>query len=334
MGIYDRDYYREHSSAFNPFNSRSQACIALIVIYAAIFIFQIAFRGEGDARQKKAKVDAVTELFELKASKVLDGEIWRLFTYSFIHDSYAILPIALNIWFLILFARQVEDIYHWKEFLLFYLLVGLLAGLGFTLVTLVSKQDSVLVGPASTLTAVLLLFALHYPRRTVLLFLVLPVSVWFFVGFSVLHDALGLSTGHLHPAAFAAHAIAAAFALMYFRFTLRISNWLPSFSRSHLSRKQVKPNLRIFHKDTVEDESARSSKVSASLPSAASSKAATPSAKPAVEAPTQSVLDEHLEAKLDEVLEKVKKNGQASLNDEEREILFRASQIYRNRRKS
>jgi hypothetical protein len=43
-------------------------------------------------------------------------------------------------------------------------------------------------------------------------------------------------------------------------------------------------------------------------------------------------MDEHLEAKLDEVLEKVKQHGQDSLSETEREILFRASEIYRKRR--
>ena len=46
------------------------------------------------------------------------------------------------------------------------------------------------------------------------------------------------------------------------------------------------------------------------------------------------MMDEHLEAKLDEVLEKVKKYSQESLSEEERAVLFRASEIYRKRRKS
>ena len=44
-------------------------------------------------------------------------------------------------------------------------------------------------------------------------------------------------------------------------------------------------------------------------------------------------VDEYLEAKLDQVLEKVSQHGQQSLTAEEREILFRASEIYRRRRK-
>jgi hypothetical protein len=43
--------------------------------------------------------------------------------------------------------------------------------------------------------------------------------------------------------------------------------------------------------------------------------------------------DEQLEAKLDAVLEKVSKHGQGSLTPEEREILFRASELFKKRRK-
>jgi hypothetical protein len=43
--------------------------------------------------------------------------------------------------------------------------------------------------------------------------------------------------------------------------------------------------------------------------------------------------DEQLEAKLDAVLEKVSKYGQESLTPEEREILFKASELYKKRRK-
>jgi hypothetical protein len=44
--------------------------------------------------------------------------------------------------------------------------------------------------------------------------------------------------------------------------------------------------------------------------------------------------DEHLEAKLDEVLEKVQRHGKDSLSESERAILVRASEIYKKRRQT
>jgi hypothetical protein len=43
-------------------------------------------------------------------------------------------------------------------------------------------------------------------------------------------------------------------------------------------------------------------------------------------------VDEHLEAKLDAVLEKLARAGKESLTDTERQILMRASEIYKRRR--
>jgi hypothetical protein len=55
----------------------------------------------------------------------------------------------------------------------------------------------------------------------------------------------------------------------------------------------------------------------------------------AVESPPRprEATDENLEAKVDAVLEKVSKFGQESLTAEEREILFKASELYKKRRK-
>jgi hypothetical protein len=43
-------------------------------------------------------------------------------------------------------------------------------------------------------------------------------------------------------------------------------------------------------------------------------------------------MDEHLEAKLDAVLEKVSRDGQDSLTESERKVLLRASEIYKRKR--
>jgi hypothetical protein len=50
----------------------------------------------------------------------------------------------------------------------------------------------------------------------------------------------------------------------------------------------------------------------------------------AVAAPSD--VDEHLEAKVDAVLEKVGRSGKESLTSAEREILLRASEIYKKKR--
>lgn len=325
MGLYDRDYYRE-KRGFTPFDGRVQACVALVVIYAVVFIVQAATRDVRGGRFP-AGPSPITELLDLQPEKVLEGEVWRVLTYPFLHEPSAIFPVVLNCLFLIWFGRTLEERYGWKEFLSFYLLAGFLAGVAFVLLATMSGFDGALIGPACSITGTLFLFALHYPRQTILLFFVLPCPVWFVVVFYVLISVFGFGGGGLHPVVLGAHAVAAGFAFVYFRFSLRISNWLPGMPSG--GERKRGPKLHIFRGEPGDEE-----RLPATSGMPASSSLATAGLPQAAGGVSAGVgMDEHLEAKLDEVLEKVKKHGQESLSEDERAVLFRASEIYRKRRK-
>lgn len=325
MGIYDRDYYRDASGGFNPFDHRMHACIALVCLAVAVFIVQIGTR---EQTRHEFRPGPVTQALELRASQVLDGEVWRIATYAFAHNPLYIVPIIVNILFLLWIGRHVEDIYGWREFLAYYLLAGILAGLVFVGVAALTNVDGVLLGPSGSVTAVLFLFALHYPKRTV--FNLIPI--WFVIAFYVLNDALGLVGGQLHPAAFAAHAAGAGFALLYYQYSLRVLNWLPGLPSRGPRQPRARPKLHIF-RDESTDNAPAAAPSPAVVPGSTPATASAPAAAAAGTA-TENAMDEHLEAKLDEVLEKVKKHGQDSLTEEERAVLFRASEIYRKRRKT
>jgi membrane associated rhomboid family serine protease len=320
MGIYDRDYYRDRRG-LSAFDARVQACVILVGVWVALFLFQAITR---DNRPGAPRHAPITELLDLDAGKVLDGEIWRVVTYSFLHDPIAIWPIFLNSLLLIWFGRAVEDRLGWKEFLAFYFVATALAGVGFVLIADATGMDRALTGPACAVTAILLLYCLHDPRRTVLLFFVLPCPVWLIVVFHVVNSVAGFVGRELPAAIFAAHAIAAGFAFVYYRYTLRITQWLPGAP----TRSERKTKLHIFQGDGESERGQGSPGVGAAATVGAAHYASGGSPAPAA-----ALLDEHLEAKLDEVLEKVKKHGQDSLTQEERAVLFRASEIYRKRRK-
>lgn len=327
MGIYDRDYYREATR--NHLDGRVQAFVLLIVLYVGIYILQIATRDEGRVRQQPGP-GPVTEALVLNADKVMQGEVWRLVTFAFVHDPLNPMPLACNVIFLIFFGRFVEDILGWKEFLGFYLVSGFLAGLGFLLISGVGNIGGTLAGPQASITAVLLLVAMQNPKRTVLLFFVVPCPIWFVVVFNVLLDVAGYLGGAVNPVVLAAHAVAAGFAVVYFRYHLVVTSWLPSwFSGS--SRARSKPQLQIYRDPVDRDSDPSPAALSGSMPSA---RGAVPATASSATATATSAIDEQLEAKLDAVLDKVKKYGQESLTEEERAVLFRASEIYRKRRKS
>jgi rhomboid family protein len=319
MGIQDRDYYREDNRWSNPF-ARSQATLFLCLLYAFIYVGQIATREE--ARPFAPARDGITEVFQLDVEKTTKGEVWRLITHALVHDPWNPFHIVITGIFLIWIGHQIEDIYGWKEYLAYFGLTTVLGGIAYTAVAAIAGGDQlpILLGPSGAVTAILVLFALHYPHRTIHLFFFLPIPIWLFVLGYAFVDVVGLTTHNADPARVAVHLAGAAFALVYHNYSLRVLNWLPGRreSRRHV-RRQSAPKFRAAREQPEP------------APAAATRSAAGAPAKAA--APTSSV-DEHLEAKLDQVLEKVQKYGKESLTETEREILLKASEIYKKRRQS
>jgi len=116
---------------------------------------------------------------------------------------------------------------------------------------------------------------------------------------------------------------------------LRLAAWLPPFWDQQYWQRQWQswrrrlfgPRLRLYV-----DENTRE-KWNAPKPHS-------PAAAEAVHRPEQSTssavrvpaADEHLEAKMDAILEKISRVGKDNLTESEREFLLRASEIFRRRR--
>ena len=161
------------------------------------------------------------------------------------------------------------------------------------------------LGASGAVTAVLVLFALHYPNYRLYLWFLFPIPIWILVLVEVGQDLMGLLSGNPGPTAVAVHLGGAAFAFLYHKAQWRVLNLLAGLQG--LKRYRMRSRLRVYR-----GEPARPATTAAPVVSADA--------------------DEHLEAKLDAVLEKVARHGQDSLTDSERQILVRASEIYRRRR--
>jgi membrane associated rhomboid family serine protease len=309
MGIYDRDYVRREGSGFlGSFIDRGAICKWLIGITVGAFVFQVLTTpapGHGDTSW-------FTEAFRLTTDKVMHGEVWRLLSYAFLHDPGSPWPILWNMLFLWWFGRDLEDLYGPREFLAFYLGAVLLGGVAFVLTSLATGAlglpYSTAAGPVA---AVLVLCALHYPTRIIYLFFILPVPIWLIAVVQVALGAWQFLDG-LSPragmggymAAVAAVSLAAAlFAFLYFKGRWRISSWWPDVGS--WKRRMRQPRLRVYR----EEEHPTPVSVAAS-----------------------SAEDEQLEAKMDAILEKISRAGKESLTESERQLLLRASEVFKRRR--
>jgi membrane associated rhomboid family serine protease len=307
MGIYDREYYRRDGPGFlDSFTGEGRVCTWLIAINVSCWILQLISREPG-----RGGGGVFTEAMAMQADLVLQGQVWRLLTYAFLHspDIWHILFNMLALWW---FGRDLETIYGHREFLAMYLAAALLGGVGFTLAYMARLNGPGAYGASAAVMAVIMICACHDPRRTVLLFWILPVPIWFFAVFIVASDLMGLagSPGR-GRVAFSAHLGGAAFGVAYYYFQWRVLNLVPDVSGWF--QRRSRPQLRLYREESEQEPVA--------MP------------EPAVVSRHESHdIDEQLEAKLDAVLAKMQQSGKESLTESERQVLLRASEVYRKRR--
>ena len=248
MGIYDRDYERQSPYHDAPgFRLRGSRTLTtnLVIIMAAVYLVQVLTQ----PTQLGPPGDAgwFTNTFSLHADVFRRPWMcFELLTYGFLHDPRNILHILFNMvafWF---FGRPVEMRYGRREYLAFFLTSIVVAGLawvGSEYVAMGQATQISMLGASGGISAVLILFALNYPRQYVYIWGVLPLPAWVFAIFFVVYDVFG-AVGREDTVAYTAHLGGAAFAAAYFLLHWRISAWLPTnWSMPKLRRR---PKLRVL----------------------------------------------------------------------------------------
>jgi membrane associated rhomboid family serine protease len=315
MGIYDRDYYRDSSGRWwSDFGGRS-ATFWLVLVTCVVFVIQVFTMPQGGGGPGQALLAQWGD-FHLPA--ILDGQVWRLITPHFLHGG--LWHIAFNMLILYWVGRELEGIYGPREFLAFYLTTALIVSAGKVVLGLadLTNPETHSLGASGPVTAAFIVFACHFPYRTILLFFIIPCPAWLLAVGIVVIDFLGFVGGGRPGIGYSAHLLGAAFAYAYFRFHWRVTGWLdwltgwvPRSGR----RRAPTPRLYVESDEPGEAVGARAGGAPATA-----------------EGRTARNVDEQLEAKLDHVLEKVSRHGRESLTPEEREILLRASEIYKRKR--
>lgn len=218
-------------------------------------------------------------------------QIWRLLTYGFCHSLKVPTHIIFNMFVLWMFGRAVEPILGSREFLTFYLSAIVISGLCH-----IGISPNPVIGASGGVMAVVFLTAMYFPRMTVLLFFVIPIELrWL----AVLYAAVDLF-GFINPGGDAvahfAHLGGAAFGVAYKYYGWNLTRQFDSkWSRFQVNRSARKKKLRVF---TEEDSHL-----------------------------SNASLDERVDA----ILEKISREGEASLTDQERALLKEASNKYKKR---
>jgi membrane associated rhomboid family serine protease len=144
----------------------------------------------------------ITSYLALNAYNVVHAHAWWQFlSYMFAHGS--IQHILFNMLALVVFGLSVERSIGSKEFLLYYMLTGILAGVfSFFAYCFTGAYNVFLLGASGAIFAVQLLYAVLFPRSRLLLWGIIPIRAPVLViGFTVIElgsSIIGVNAGVAH----------------------------------------------------------------------------------------------------------------------------------------
>lgn len=186
---------------FGPAGSVPPVVTRLIAINCIVYLVQV-LTGDWAARE-----------FGLIPAMVQRGEVWRLFTYQFLHGSA--LHLMLNMFALWMFGSELAPRWGSRFFLRYYFVCAVGGGILFTLVRLGTSIPS--VGASGAIYGILMAYAMWFPNRQVYLYFVLPIRVRYLIIFLILLETMqaieSTGTGIAH----AAHLGGMGFGYVYLR---------------------------------------------------------------------------------------------------------------------
>ena len=117
---------------------------------------------------------ALTLFAMIPVRVAMEGYVWQLFTYMFFHADIS--HLLFNMLGLFFFGTQIERRMGSREFLLFYLLSGFIAGLfSFAMYWIGGAYMIFLLGASGAIYAVLLAFAVFFPHAQRYIMGIFPV---------------------------------------------------------------------------------------------------------------------------------------------------------------
>lgn len=262
------------------FKSMSPAIKGLVVANSAVFVLSFLVGGE------------FKNLFGLVPHQVVHERwIWQPVTYLFLHGSF--FHVLFNLFALWMFGMPVEAQWGPREFLKYFLITGV--GAGLVSVAAAPASHSVIIGASGAVFGLLVAFAMLYPESVVYLYFFFPIKAKHMaILFGGIEFFAGASSAN--PAsARVAHLSGMVIGYLYIRWwwvlTLRVKTLFSGFGGAPERGAAPKPRRRPQAVGGPREEGG--------VPG-----------------------DDEM-AEIDRILDKIIAQGEASLTDREREVLRR-----------
>lgn len=224
MGYQDRDYYREGSQT----QFVTSVVVKLIILNGIVFLADTFFGDKGDTALHDHTISSLLAVHGDTIQKPLYW--WQFLTAGFVHAP-ALNHIFFNMLGLYFFGKPLEERYGSREFLRFYL-IAVITGMVVWGVRMyvfstelpgggaVERRLAQCMGASGGVTACVILFCLLYPRATILHNFLFPIPAWLAGALIIVNNVLGVE--NVSPLfggiAYDVHLVGAIFALGYWYF--------------------------------------------------------------------------------------------------------------------
>jgi len=183
---------------------------AILIVTCALWLVQLI----------PAIGDMLTGVFALAPSAAIEHlQVWRFFTYVFLHDPHSPMHILFNMLALWMFGVELEELWGTKRFIGFYILGGVGSGL-FS----VMLWHSHIIGASGAILALLTVYACYFPDRTILMFFVIPMPVRIAVVIIGVVSLWGAGSG-AGDTAYLTHLGGIAVGFLYYKYYAPIVAW-------------------------------------------------------------------------------------------------------------
>lgn len=226
-------------------------------------------------------------------------QVYQLLTYMFMHGGF--MHLFFNMFALWMFGMDLENEWGSWKFLFYYFLCGFGAGISHLLIGPLFGPSGPTVGASGAIYGVLLAFGLMYPDRPVFVYFLLPIRARYLVILYIILELYAGVTGSPDGIAHFAHLGGAAVGLLFLlidRDDIPLRKWWNDW-RTTMQRpsRYGKPYTQKRREEVSDaryyDVDDRDEEVS--------------------------------QERIDEILDKISKNGYQSLTEDEKRILFEAS---------
>jgi membrane associated rhomboid family serine protease len=143
-----------------------------------------------------------THLFGLVPYKVLyEYALWQVVTYMFLHGG--LMHVGLNMLMLWMFGVQLERLWGSKEFVQYYLITGIGAGI----INIVFTPTSVIptIGASGAIFGLLLAYGVTFPNNIIMLYFIIPIKAKYLVILGALLELLMMRSSPVDGVAHFAH---------------------------------------------------------------------------------------------------------------------------------